>query len=130
MKNDFSKQFTPILELGLKEANRFNSACILPEHLVLGAINNKGGYAYRILNQLRVPIEDINRELEEYLSEPHSSVDSTTLFDQQYKISQAGVRHLQLAMSEARKMAAKVIGSEHILLALIHDNRAMDSEIL
>ena len=130
MKNDFSKQFTPILELGLKEANRFNSGCILPEHLVLGAINNKGGYAYRILNQLRVPIEDINRELEEYLSEPHSSVDSTTLFDQQYKISQAGVRHLQLAMSEARKMAAKVIGSEHILLALIHDNRAMDSEIL
>ena len=130
MKNDFSKQFTPILELGLKEANRFNSACILPEHLVLGAINNKGGYAYRILNQLRVPIEDINRELDEYLSEPHSSVDSTTLFDQQYKISQAGVRHLQLAMSEARKMAAKVIGSEHILLALIHDNRAMDSEIL
>ncbi|MDE6339729.1 MAG: ATP-dependent Clp protease ATP-binding subunit, partial [Muribaculaceae bacterium] len=130
MKNDFSKQFTPILELGLKEANRFNSSCILPEHLVLVAINNKSGYAYRILNQLRVPIDNIASELEEYLSEPHSSVDSTTLFEQQYKISQSGVRHLQLAMSEARKMAAKVIGSEHILLALIHDSRAMDSEIL
>ncbi|MDE7438013.1 MAG: ATP-dependent Clp protease ATP-binding subunit [Muribaculaceae bacterium] len=130
MKNDFSKQFTPILELGMKEAQRFSSPCILPEHLVLAAVNDKSGYAFRILSQLRVPIENISQELEEYLSEPHSSVESTTLFEQQYKISQAGVRHLQLAMSEARKMAANAIRTEHILLALIHDNRAMDSEIL
>ena len=53
-----------------------------------------------------------------------------SLFEQQYKISLAAVRQLQLAMAEARKMNAKVIGSEHILLALIHDKRAMDSEIL
>lgn len=130
MNNDFSKQFKPILEIGLAEAKRFNSPYITCEHFVLGAIKHKEGYAYKILNQLHIPIDKIKEELEEYLSEPHPEVENTTLFEQQYKISVAAIRQLQLATSEARKMNAGVIGSEHILLALIHDNRAMDSELL
>ncbi len=130
MKNDFSKQFRPILELGYKEAVRFNAPFISCEHIVLAAIKNKEGYAFRILNQLHVPIDKIQQELEEYLSEPHVSAETTTLFEQQYKISLAAIRQLQLATSEARKMNSMVIGSEHILLALIHDKRCMDSEVL
>ncbi len=130
MKNDFSKQFRPILELAYNEAQRFNSPYITCEHFVLASLRNKDGYAYRILTQLRVPIDKIATELEEYLSEPHPEVETTTLFEQQYKISLAAIRQLQLATSEARKMNAGVIGSEHILLALIHDKRGMDSEIL
>ncbi len=130
MKNDFSKQFRPILEIGYNEAKRFDAPFISCEHIMLGAIKNKEGYAFRILNQLKVPIAKIESELEEYLSEPHPSQETTTLFEQQYKISLAAIRQLQLATSEARKMNAQVIGSEHILLALIHDSRAMDSEVL
>lgn len=130
MNTDFSKQFKPILDTGLEEARKFSSPYIACEHLVLAAINNKGGYAYRIMSQLKIPVDTIRQELEEYLSEPHASVETTTLFEQQYKIALPAVRQLQLAMSEARKMNSKVIGTEHILLALIHDKRAMDSEIL
>ncbi|MDE6296341.1 MAG: ATP-dependent Clp protease ATP-binding subunit, partial [Muribaculaceae bacterium] len=42
----------------------------------------------------------------------------------------SAVRQLQLAMAEARKMNSQVVGGEHILLALIHDSRGMDSEVL
>ena len=130
MNNDFSKQFKPILEIGLEEARRFGSPYISCEHLMLGAIKDKGGYAFRILSQLKVPVDKISEELESFLSEPHPAAETTTLFEQQYKISLAAIRQLQLAMSEARKMNAKSIGTEHILLALIHDKRAMDSEML
>ena len=130
MKNDFSKQFKPMLELALGEANRFNSPVITPEHFVLGSLNQRTGYAFKILSQLHVNIEKIVTELEEYLSEPHAAGETTTLFEQQYKISLSAIRHLQLATSEARKMNAHVIGSEHILLALMHDQRSMDSNIL
>ncbi len=130
MKNDFSKQFRPILELALAEANRFGSPVIMSEHFVLAAMTTREGYAFKILSQLKVPVDKIISELEEYLSEPHQPGEVTTLFEQQYKISLAAIRHLQLATSEARKMNAQVIGSEHILLALIHDKRAMDSDIL
>ncbi len=130
MNNDFSKQFKPILEIGQAEAKRFNSPYITSEHFVLGALKNKNGYAFKILTQLRIPIDRIIEELEEYLNEPHPIVESTNLFEQQYKIAVSAIRHLQLATSEARKMNAQIVGGEHILLALIHDSRAMDSEIL
>ena len=79
---------------------------------------------------LRFLFPKIEEELVEYLSEPHASVETTTLFEQQYKISLAAIRQLQLAMSEARKMNSKVIGSEHILLALIHDKEQWTVKIL
>ena len=71
MKNDFSKQFRPILELALAEANRFGSPVIMSEHFVLAAMTTREGYAFKILSQLKVPVDKIISELEEYLSEPH-----------------------------------------------------------
>ena len=130
MKNDFSKQFRPILDLALTEAGRFSSSVITSEHFILAAVTQKEGYAFKILSQLKVPVDKLRKELEDYLSEHHDPGETTTLFEQQYKISLAAIRHLQLATSEARKMNASVIGTEHIILALIHDKRSMDSALL
>ncbi|MDE5849906.1 MAG: ATP-dependent Clp protease ATP-binding subunit, partial [Muribaculaceae bacterium] len=130
MKNDYSKQFRPILEQAYSIAQEFNSKVIVSEHFVLAALRDENGYALKILNQLRIPIDKMRREVEEYITDLVNSGESTTLFEQQYRISLPAVRHLQLATSEARKMHASVIGGEHILLALIHDQRSMDSEFL
>jgi len=130
MRNDFSKQFRPIIELAYEEAQRFKSPVILSEHFLLGALRKQDGYAFRILHQLNIDIESMVKELEEYLSEHLSGGESTTLFEQQYKISLAAIRHLQLATAEARKINAHTIQGEHILLALMHDSRCMDSEFL
>ena len=130
MKNDYSRQFRPILETAYNEARKFNSPVILSEHFVLGALHNQDGYAFKILTHLNIPISDIENELEEYLQSAESPRESTTLFEQHFKISLSAIRHLHLAVSEARKMNANIVSGEHILLALIHDQRAMDSEIL
>ena len=95
---------------------------------MLGSLRNQDGYAFKILKQLQVPVEEMTRELEEYLAGIEPPAETTTLFEQQFKISLSAIRHLQLATSEARKMNAHAISGEHILLALIHDQRAMDSE--
>ncbi|MDE6295621.1 MAG: hypothetical protein K2M03_06105, partial [Muribaculaceae bacterium] len=47
MKNDFSKQFLPILERANKLAVELGSSAIRPEHLVLAALRNKDGYAFK-----------------------------------------------------------------------------------
>lgn len=47
MKNDFSKQFRPILEVAYAEAQNFSSSAILSEHFVLAALRNKDGYAFK-----------------------------------------------------------------------------------
>ncbi len=59
MKNDFSKQFRPILELAFAEAQNFHSGAIVSEHFVLGSLRNKDGYASRILRQRNVPIDQM-----------------------------------------------------------------------
>ncbi len=130
MKNDYSKQFRPILEQSYNIAQEFNSKVITCEHFVLAALRDENGYALKILRQLRVPIDKMRKEVEEQIADQVNSGESTTLFEQQYRISLPAVRHLQLATSEARKMHSSVIGGEHILLALIHDQRSMDSEFL
>lgn len=116
--------------MALKVAKQFDSPVIMSEHFVLAAVTAKEGYGYKILTQLNVPLDKIEEELTEFLSEGHQPGETTTLFEQQYRINLAAIRHLQLATSEARKMNAGVIGSEHILLALIHDKRGMDSPVL
>lgn len=130
MKNDFSKQFLPILSEAHAIAAEFSSPAITTEHFVLAALRNREGYAFRILSQLHVPIDSMIAEINAYLEEGTRMEDTTTLFEQQYKITLSAVRMLQLATSEARKMKAHVIGGEHIILALMHDSRAMDSDLL
>lgn len=130
MNSNFSMQFRPMLESARKEMVRFGSRAITPEHFIYVALTDRIGYGYKILSQLNIPINDIKSHIEQHLSKNEEPGDVTTLFEQQYKISLSAVRHLQLATSEARKMNSSVIGTEHIILALIHDPRNMDSPFL
>ncbi len=119
-----------MLEHASDEMKRLGSTAITPEHFMLVAVRDKEGYGYRILSQLRVPLDEIAERLEAYLRTNTDPGEVTTLFEQQYRVSLSAVRLLQLATSEARKMNGSIIGSEHIIMALIHDSRSMDSEIL
>lgn len=130
MKNDFSNQFRPVLENAYAVAREFNSPAIQSEHFVLAALRETNGYACKILRQLSVPIDKMKAELEEYMRQEHPVGETTTLFEQQYKIAIPAVRHLQLAVTEARKMNVPVISGMHIILALMHDPKSMDSPIL
>ncbi|MDE6271614.1 MAG: ATP-dependent Clp protease ATP-binding subunit [Muribaculaceae bacterium] len=131
MKNDFSKQFLPILTKADEIAREFNSPAIRSEHFVLAALRQRDGYAFKILSQLNVPIDKMIEELSEHLNmAPDSDEQTTTLFEQQFKITLSAIRHLNLATSEARKMKSPVIAGEHIILALMHDKRSVDNKFL
>lgn len=130
MRPDFSNQFRPILEKAYAIANELGSPMISSEHFVLAALREKDDYALKILRQLNVPVERMKTVLEQYIRENQPGGDSTTLFEQQYKITTKAIRHLQLAVAEARKMAVNVVGGMHILLALMHDPKSMESPFL
>ena len=130
MRNDFSSQFRPILEKAYSIANELGSSIISSEHFVLAALREDDDYSLRILRKLNIPIERMKLALEEHIKESTPTGETTTLFEQQYKISVSAVRHLQLAVAEARKMNVNVIGGMHILLALMHDSKSMESPFL
>ena len=130
MKNDFSKQFRPVLESAYSISQEFGTPLLVPEHFVLSALRDRQGYAFKILSQLNIPIDTMISELEDYIRTMTPRGESTTLFEQRFRITLAAVRLLQLAIAEARKMNVSVVGGEHIILALMHDRRAMDSDFL
>ena len=70
MKNDFSKQFRPILTRACQLVAETGAEAIRPEHLVLDALRNRDGYAFKILTQLRVPIDKMAADIEDYLPPP------------------------------------------------------------
>ncbi|MCH5217058.1 MAG: ATP-dependent Clp protease ATP-binding subunit [Muribaculaceae bacterium] len=130
MKPDFSNQFRPILEKAYAVANELGSPLISSEHFILASLRDKDDYALKILKQLNVPIERMKMILEDQIREHQPGGDSTTLFEQQYKITTSAIRHLQLAVVEARKMGLNVVGGMHILLALMHDPKSMENPFL
>lgn len=130
MKQDYSKVFRPILESAMKTIGELGLTYISPEIFVIVALSDQNGYAYKILSQLRVPLDDIKQSLIDYLTTHTIDTETTKLFEQQYPVSLAAVRHLQLSTAEARKMGVSTISSEHIIMSLIHDDRNMDSDIL
>ncbi len=130
MKNDFSKQFRPVLESAYSVSQEFGTPLLVPEHFVLSALRDRQGYAFKILSQLNIPIDTMVTELEDYIRTMTPQGESTTLFEQRFRITLSAVRLLQLAIAEARKMNVSTVGGEHIILALMHDRRAVDSDFL
>ncbi len=130
MGNDFSKQFIPILDSGKAQAEALNSPMITSEHFILALLSDSSGTALRIMRQLGVPVEKIADEIREYLSTYAFDTDATTLFDDRYRIAVSAIRLLQLASVEARKMGSSFIAGEHLLLAFVHDRRALGSDFL
>lgn len=130
MSNDFSNKFSGVLESARQEAQRFNSPMIVSEHFLLSSLRDSGSTVSKILRQLNIDIQAMIADIEKHLSENVPQGVSTTIFDQKYQISLAAVRHLQLATSEARKLNARNVQGEHLLLALLHDSRSVDSEFL
>ncbi len=130
MSNDFSNKFSGVLESAREEARRFNSPMIVSEHFLLGSLRDSESTVSKILRQLNIDLPALISEIEAHLRENIPQGVSTTIFDQQYQISLAAVRHLQLATSEARKLNARNVQGEHLLLALMHDSRSVDSEFL
>ncbi len=129
MNNNNSTLLKHILEISKNEAERLNSQIINCEHILLAALKQNNGIVFKILKQLNLPIDQIIKDIEEHL-DLYPINEQTTTFEDKYEITSSAVRYLQLAISEARKINMTQVGGEHIILALLHDDRAMDSEFL
>ena len=131
MSNDY---LSAMLQLASHEAEMSGASVITSEHLVLAFLRGNDGCAVKILRHLNVPIDTITSEIEEHLRITSATNDeqASTIFkaDKDYALSPSAVRHLRLAMREARQLSSSSISGEHLLLALMHDDKAMTSDLL
>ena len=140
MNNRFDKNILAILESSQEEAERFHSPLIKPEHLMLGILKAGNIRAIEALTRQGVNVEVLRERLEQNIfnttsdnwdNVPFNDGGATdTADDAQQHLTRESDRTLKLSRLEARMMKNQIIAPEHIVLAMLKDERSVVSKIL
>ena len=106
------------------EASQFGSPYIESEHLLLGLIREDKALANRFLRS-HAAVESIRKQVES-----HTTVREKVSTSVDLPLSHECKRVLSYAAEEAERLAHKHIGTEHLLLGLLREEKSFASEIL
>ena len=117
MEAKFSQRVKDVLSFSREEAIRLGNEYIGVEHLLLGMIREGEGLAIRILSYLNVDMAELRRSIETAISNPanHFKVNDNLPLVKQAE------RALKLTYLEAKLFNSELIGTEHLLLAILKD---------
>ena len=106
------------------EAGQFGSPYIDTEHLLLGLLREDKALTSRFLRS-RVDVESIRRQIEQSTAVREKVPTSVDL-----PLSQECRRILAYAAEEAEALSHKHIGTEHLLLGLLREEKCFGAELL
>jgi ATP-dependent Clp protease ATP-binding subunit ClpC len=107
------------------EASQFGSPYIETEHLLLGLIREDKNLTTRYFPKSNATIQDIRKEIEgRALIREKVSTSVDLPFSEESK------RALNTAAEESERLSHKHIGTEHILLGLLREEKSVAAEIL
>jgi ATP-dependent Clp protease ATP-binding subunit ClpC len=106
------------------EASQFGSPYIETEHLLLGLLREDKALANRFLRS-HAAIESIRKQIEQ-----HTTLREKVSTSVDLPLSHECKRVLAYAAEEAERLSHKHIGTEHLLLGLLREEKCFASEIL
>ncbi|MEK6630508.1 MAG: ATP-dependent Clp protease ATP-binding subunit, partial [Acidobacteriota bacterium] len=121
----YTERARRVLFFARYEASQLGSVSIETEHLLLGLIREGKGLTSRIFGRAHVSLENIRREVEGrnvFGEKVSTSVD--------IPFSGETKRVLQYSAEEADRLLHNYIGTEHLLLGLLREERSIASTIL
>jgi len=116
--NNFTPRAQQVLALARKEADRFNHNYVGTEHLLLGLIKLGQGVAVNVLQKMDLNLETVRMEVEKQVG---SGGDQKMVGNIPYTPRVKKV--LGLAGKEAKALNHSYVGTEHILLGLLREER-------
>jgi len=123
MEAKFSQRVKDVLAYSREEALRLGNEYIGVEHLLLGIIREGEGMAIQILKYLGVDLLDVRKTIENAIASfthREKEVDNLPLVKQ-------AERALKLTYLEAKLFNNELIGTEHLLLAILKDEENLVS---
>ncbi|HEX8775052.1 MAG TPA: exo-beta-N-acetylmuramidase NamZ domain-containing protein [Pyrinomonadaceae bacterium] len=107
------------------EASQFGAPAIEPEHLLLGLMREDKTLMCRFLSRSQASVEAIRKEIEGRTFQGEKISTSAEL-----PLAQETKRVLAYAHEESDRLQHRHIGTEHLLLGLLREDRSMAAEIL
>jgi ATP-dependent Clp protease ATP-binding subunit ClpC len=126
MEAKFSQRVKDVLIFSREEAVRLGNDYIGLEHLLLGIIREGEGLAIKILNTLEVDLNEVRRKIESAVAsnkEKPVNPDNLPLIKQ-------SERALKITYLEAKWFNSELIGTEHLLLAILKDENNLVTKLL
>ncbi|MBK7027920.1 MAG: ATP-dependent Clp protease ATP-binding subunit [Bacteroidales bacterium] len=117
MEAKFSQRVKDVLSFSREEAVRLGNDYIGVEHLILGIIREGEGLALRILGYLNVDVTELKKTIETAISN-HSRKEREL---ENLPLVKQAERALKLTYLEAKLFNSELIGTEHLLLAILKD---------
>jgi hypothetical protein len=125
MFDRFTDRAKKVMYLSRQQALRLHHDHIGTEHILLGLIQEGSGVAANVLKSLGVDFERLRLEVGAYVKAGRQVVTMSQLpFTPRAKVV------LELAMEEASRLSHNYIGSEHLLLGLIKEQKGIAARAL
>lgn len=125
MKNNFSSRVQMVIQFARDEALRLGHDYIGTEHLLLGLIREGEGIAIEILHALGCDLEEIKQAVEDA-----GRVTGDTMTLGNIPFTKRAEKILKSAYVEAERYKSDIIGTEHLLLALVKEREGLAAQIL
>jgi ATP-dependent Clp protease ATP-binding subunit ClpC len=123
---NFTERVRKVLAMAREEAARLHHEYVGTEHILLGLIREGEGVAATVLQNLNVELEEIQQKIEETVKKGKAA--QATGPDLPY--TSRAKKVLELAMSEARELGHSYVGTEHLLLGLLREEKGIAAQVL
>jgi len=126
IRNNFSQRVQTVIQLSREEALRLGHDYIGTEHLLLGLIRVGEGVAIEILQALDDgDLDEIKKAIEDAVRSTGGTITMGNI-----PFTKRAERVLRVASAEAERFKSNVIGTEHLLLALLKDAEGVAAQVL
>ena len=120
----FTDRARRVIVLAQEEARGLNHNYIGTEHLLLGLIHEGEGVAAKALESMDISLDAVRAQVVEIIGEGQAAPSGHIPFTPRAK------KVLELSLREALQLGHNYIGTEHILLGLIHEGEGVAAKAL
>jgi ATP-dependent Clp protease ATP-binding subunit ClpC len=121
----FTGRARRVIVLAQDEARGLRHNYIGTEHILLGLLREEEGLAARVLEGLHVTVEDVRAKVEEVVG-----TGEDPLVQGQIPFTKRAKKVLELSLREALALGHNYIGTEHVLLGLVREEKGVGTRIL
>src|ERR1041385_6115719 len=123
---NFTDRVRKVLQMAREEAARLHHEYVGTEHILLGLIREGEGVAAAVLTNLNVDLEEIQQKIEETVKKGKAAAAAGP--DLPY--TSRAKKVLEFAMSEARELNHSYVGTEHLLLGVLREEKGIGAQVL
>ena len=125
MNYNFTDRVRKVLAMAREEAIRLQHDYVGTEHILLGLIREGEGVAAAVLTNLNVDLDQIHDQVEESVKKGKATI---ALGELPY--TSRAKKVLEFAMAEARELNHSYVGTEHVLLGLLREEKGIAAQVL